>query len=391
MHQLSEAKEAYEAGLVVDPGSAACKEGLEMIKQAKRSPPPGSSSRAANPFGNFLNSGLVGKVVQRFKSGGRMQMYMVMMACYLMFTTWKAGNKPAKTQTEPSQQHEEAEVEDEGDGNPHLFEGPATRSFTDVSGTWLSHMQAGHTSEPIMVLLHGTSSSAEADFSRLLSRSEKKPSPISGIRLLAPDRPCHGFSPCPADGEPEDANKWLQGFLKKSKAAKIQVLAVGREAAGIALRLAAVRQSVEKIWLLDPHVAGPTPENIATGADATAWLNEQQAATVGAAADGARWLSSAGLSSRPRVESWSESKGPKQGKVSVFYGKGAAEDDDLRSALERQGLDVTIRKGGTQEESLDLFIEEIRADEHSRDDNDDGETDAAHDGGGAHYANVEEL
>merc|ERR1740117_870174 len=101
-------------------------------------------------------------------------------------------------------------------------------------------------------MLHRTASSADVEFSSAFADLT-----AGKARLIAPDRPCHGFSPCPKAGEPQNS-KWLGELIRsEGDPDSVAVLAVGRDAIAQALAFAQKKREVKLVLMMKPKVLAP--------------------------------------------------------------------------------------------------------------------------------------
>jgi tetratricopeptide (TPR) repeat protein len=367
MGKIDDAEAAYKEGLAKDSGNDACSRGLADIASKRREKKSSSSwsPGGARSGGMGASSGLGGlgggflqKVMERFKKGGKMQTYMMVMVAYFLFTSFTGRNKGSKSK--------DSVPEDkfgEEDDSAAAAGGQANRRFKEFDGMWVSYMQTESKSDTLVLLLHRTSLSAEAEYGQAMPRlTELMPS--SGFRLVAPDRPCHGFSPCPSGGEPEDPKSWLGRLVRAGGAPdKIAVVAAGREAARQALWLARRQPEVAHILVLAPKAVAPARADIKKVADMRAWLEKQtHADSAQAAADAARWAAGesashqAGESASPlNVDKLSQDC-----RVTILYGENDEEDKEFQEALEGQGVEVKTRSMAGEDALHDVLADEVK-------------------------------
>lgn len=365
--KLQEAKQAYRAGLEIEPDNDACKNGVANVEAHERFQK--ASSNSSN--GSFGFGGMLGKLAERLKKGGRLPMYMVLMGGYMVYKNMMMDPKSSARQTTVH----EAAVDDEDDAGSSPT-GLITRSFADASGHWLSLLQSDRAPDSTLLLLHRTSLSAEAEFGHLLQATRGTGptlSSLAGVRLVAPDRPCHGYSPCPPGGEPEDASSWLGAILRGGPSSRlprrVQVAALGKGAARQALALLPRRPEIERVWLVQPQWLAPLPPPILSHLDARAWLENLCAGADGgtasacegglAAAETLRWATVA-KSSGGSTGGLDVSKVPKGLKVALIYGSADIQDEALSEALAAQGAAVTTRVAGAGQDPLDLLVDDVQ-------------------------------
>lgn len=357
LQKWDEAEAAYKEGLEVDANNEGCIRGLADIKSAKdRIRAATSRSRsAASSGGGGLGSafgGFVPKLMDRFKKGGRMQMYLVMLLGYYAFTTMTGRNSKRSTTSDSPGTPDSLEFDDEGEV-ASAAPGQLVRQFAEARGAWFSYLQVMGKSDATLIMLHRTSSSAEVEFGAMM------PQLASVGRVLAPDRPCHGYSPCPADGEPSDGSYLNSLLVGRPSAKRFGLVAAGREAAEQALKLARRRPEVQQIWLIAPSVAGPEASKISNAEDVRGWLKEQSTDDPIAAIDSARWAVLGGATSKASAN-LSVAGLPKGCKVTMLYGEKDAEDEELSQALDSEGITANVRNLGGGEAMLDVLVEEVQ-------------------------------
>ncbi|CAK0818956.1 unnamed protein product [Prorocentrum cordatum] len=253
MQRWDEAETAYQEGLAKDPSNAGCKQGVADVGNAKLAREAAARSRSQSSgggiFGNIKNMvSQPSKLLKRVGKGGRLQMYIVVLASWYGYQYFVGGRgKSGKTAKEKAavQGHEEAEEDEEPVLQAHTPPDAAAvameRGFVEADGSWLGFVRAeGRKHNPLLLLLHRTSLSAETEYGPAFARLAKA-GPSGGLSVLAPDRPCHGYSPCPPGGEPRNATAWLNKLIATAIDASVPrsvaVVAAGREArrgAGVA-------------------------------------------------------------------------------------------------------------------------------------------------------------
>lgn len=283
-----------------------------------------------------------------------MQMYLVMLLGYYAFTSMTGRSSRKSSNSDTTSTQDAAEFDEDAEVTPAAL-GQLGRQFTETQGIWLSYLQLHSKSDTTLLFLHRTSLSAEAEYGALLPQLVK----VAPLRFLAPDRPCHGYSMCPAGGEPADA-AWINALLAARPAPKrLALVASGREAAGQALALARRRPEVKQIWLLSPNVAAPVATNMTTSGELRAWLEVQQGVpTAQAAVDAARW---AILGGAARISAeLSVAKLPKGCKVTVIYGEQDKEDEALSVAFESHRVTANVRNLVVDETVSDALVDEVQ-------------------------------
>eukprot|EP00927_Polykrikos_kofoidii_P070627 TRINITY_DN67040_c0_g1_i1.p1 TRINITY_DN67040_c0_g1~~TRINITY_DN67040_c0_g1_i1.p1 ORF type:complete len:510 (-),score=127.90 TRINITY_DN67040_c0_g1_i1:94-1542(-) len=352
LNRLDEAEAAYTEGLAIDAANDACKDGIAAIKAAKKAARgsfPGMD-QAKNWFASAADS---------FKSGGtggRMQKYMMIMAGYFVFTTFMSSKK-GKASPKDISSHEVAEEEaDPIQGTFNL-----RRDFAEAGGRWLSYLgaEADGRQDTQLLLLHRTASSAEADFGGVVSQLLDGGS-IAGLQLIAPDRPCHGLSPCPDGGEPRDSAGMLTSLLSKRGAKKnLAIVSSGKEATEMALALVRRRATPVHLLIVSPHAESPKKTQVASvddlGQVLTSLSRSLGLQTAREAADALRWataISGGGNTKDDEEEDESASEAPARKytrlpegvSVSILYTDKEDQDESLKLSLEDQGAEVSVRQ-----------------------------------------------
>mmetsp|Transcript_85999 Transcript_85999/g.216472 ORF Transcript_85999/g.216472 Transcript_85999/m.216472 type:complete len:480 (-) Transcript_85999:142-1581(-) len=355
--KLDEAEAAYQEGLAQGPANPGCETGLADVRKAKE-----QTRRSASMFSGFggggggaagggAGGGIAGlgkKFMETMKKGGlggRMQMYGVVMIGYFMYNNFAKGS----SKRSEASSHDTADDyggDDDTVSSPPGGAAPqrARRGFAQVADSWVSYLESGTRGDNLMLLLHSTSSSAEVEFGSALPQILERSSPLppGGFRLLAPDRPCHGFSPCPASGKA--APGWLDSLLdaKKAKFKRLTLITSGRSAAQQALAVARERPQPSRLLLVDPRSSSPSAP---TAAEVHKWLQQHSSAT--AIADAARWAANAAISEDAEAEDDDKliATGlPEGSRVTLLYSEGAKEDVDLQEEIEGIGLPVRTRR-----------------------------------------------
>jgi len=310
----------------------------------------------------------VQKLMEQMKKGGRMQTYMVVMVAYFgynAFNSYKNGGTGSKDsqQQQPMGSGADPTADDDGTGGAAAPAGRVSRRFKELDGQWLSYMQSDSKAETLMLMLHRTSSSAEVEFSTAFPGLTKAVG--ANARIIAPDRPCHGFSPCPAGGESQDGHPWLSKLMRSSgNIEKIALVAVGREAAAQALALAGRRREVQNILLLSPKVVAPPRGKMTKAEELQAWLvKHKYPATGQAAADAIRWAAAG--SDNEAEQSLDKmklniDKLTQDCRVTILYDSADEEDEELRAALDAQGTEVKTRSPTGGETLVDILTDEVQ-------------------------------
>lgn len=372
LQRLDEAEAAYLDGLAVDASNEACTQGITSVKAARRtSEATKQKASGGSSAGGFLGgllggsgAGMVQKLADRFKKGGRMQMYMVVMVGYMMYNQYIGKNSKYKTTGDETPSHETADE----DAPVVAKAAPAVRrGFSEVGGSWLGHLEvAGEGAARTQLLcLHRTASSAEADFGGALERLAAQAQP--GLQVLAPDRPCHGFSPCRTDG-----GAWLPGLLKKRRAGAAKafaVVAAGEEAMKLALahisRRGESAGEPARLLLLSPNAAAPARlPSSSTAEELAAWLATSlpSGAAAGRATAAAAWATAAKTEvedSGAEEEEERHEKLPDGVTVTLLYAAGEKENAKLKHQLEDRGAEVSVRRLKAAAGDDEAFAQEL--------------------------------
>jgi len=341
--RLDEAEDAYKAGLAIDSSYELGSSGLADIR-AERVRRSKSSSFFSGGMGGILS-----KIGDTFKKGKQMQMIVMFSAMYYLLSGRFFGGSSSASKTSSGRSA----------GDDTAFEWG--REFMDVKGSWISYLETVSEADTTLLLLHRTSSSAQGDYTNFDSDVAREMG-STGLRLIAPDRPCHGYSPCPAGGE-GNASKWLSNFLAAKKPApkQLAIAAIGRDSARQAFALARQR-AVLQIWLLSPRLQPPPPRNITEATELSAWINEHlSAAPPRVAIAAAQWATAVGSffkGPQKKSKPLDVSGLPADSKVTIVL-DGGEEDDELTLALEEQGVEVATRHA-EDESILGVLLDEIR-------------------------------
>jgi len=303
-----------------------------------------------------------------------MQMYAVVMMGYFVYNNYIKGDSKSSSSSSDSS-HDFVEDDDVpsggASGNEAVPKAARTRrGFSQVEGSWLSYLEAGQ-GDSMLLMLHSTSLSAEAELSGTISQILEKATspPPGGLRVLAPDRPCHGYSPCARSSKAGNAG-WLESLLaSKPKFKSLTIVSSGRAAARQALALARERGQPSQLLLVSPTASGPSRASgaLKEAAEARAWLERHAGASSAlAAADAARWAASTDADEADDDRLVCTGL-PEGSRVSMLYAEGEKEDTDLKEELEGTGLLATSRqlagagKGGlaASEAASEAAVEEV--------------------------------
>lgn len=330
LSRLDEAEEAYKAGLAVDATNQGCTQGLTDV-QAARARSSSQSSQGGSFFGSTFSNFSASSAsswLQKLKQagiGGRLQMYMVAFAGYYMYKNYM-GN-PKSTETSETASEPDTEVQ-----YPARTRGISLqRGFEKVQGQWSSFLELREASENSLVFLHRTASSADAEFATVLPAVQKMLS--SPVNIFAPDRPCHGYSPCEGSSD----IKWLQGLLKSRQAQHMAYIASGKEAALTILGLLSKRQESAPVLLISPGAAADSP----SAADFQQWLKRQRQSPR-ALADAARW--GASVLERDTVKDDADTGSTEGCSITILTEASETEDQVFLEELEGQGHVVRSRQ-----------------------------------------------
>mmetsp|Transcript_7479 Transcript_7479/g.16845 ORF Transcript_7479/g.16845 Transcript_7479/m.16845 type:complete len:501 (+) Transcript_7479:76-1578(+) len=359
--RLDEAATAYEEGLKLEPSNAGCETGLKDVKAAKaRASSSSSSSSSSWPSGAVPGGlaegfdkikGMGRKFVQSMQAGGiggRVQMYGVVMIAYFLYNNYIKSPKKTEVTSDSHDFAEDDGASAEMDEVAPRFSRPR-RAFAQLDGTWTSYLEAG-TGDSTVFFLHSTSLSAEAELMMSMNLLQEKyasqPSAASGLQLVAPDRPCHGLSPCPRLAGKATATTWMESLLsaRAPKAKNLVVVASGRGGARQALAWAKERTSPPSLLFVNPGSAlpgRPKQSPLSSVAEAKTWLEGHPGANSSplALSDALRWASTASTLVEEADEERLSAIGlPEATKISFLYGEGEPEESDLKEELEATGL-----------------------------------------------------
>jgi len=360
MQRYDEAEEAYKAGLKVDASNQSLSAGLAEVKanRVRASSSSSSSGGAGGMFGGLLDQ--AGQMMSKMKGGGlggRMQMYMVAFAAYYMYKNFMGT--PSKTAADDMASHEAETPETEYEELSASLPTGLRRGFSEVSGKWISYMEAPSEADSTLVFLHKTSLSAEAEFGSLLPQLLEKASAESspkGFRVLAPDRPCHGYSPCASNGE-GDA-KWLTGLLRSQKAKRVTYIASGIEATQAVFDQVRQQKQSAQVLLLSPRASALAEAgSLKTADDVSSWLQQTSLPSALVAAEAARWAAS---SAEASAGTFSAAELPDGCSVTIFTAPGEAEERNLLEDLEKQGITVQSRQLAEVELAEQVIQEALR-------------------------------
>lgn len=276
-------------------------------------------------------------IMSKLQQGGRMQMYMLAMGGYFLFSQFTSQFKSAPSGSGSTT------VVDTDDDMVGSTEVTMSRTFKSVGGEWLSYMQSDRKSDSMLLMLHRTASSADVEFSSAFAGLTS-----AKARIIAPDRPCHGFSPCPKAGELQNSKLLSELIRSEGDPDNVAILAVGRDAIAQALALAQKKREVKLVLMMKPKVLAP-----AQRADTVKDLS--YSSSTQAAADAIWWAAGAEHHEQPTFN-----KLPKNCQVTLVYEAGDEEDEDLVTSLDSQGVEV---KTLTTEDRVlaEIVNEEVRS------------------------------
>lgn len=277
------------------------------------------------------------QILTKLQQGGKMQMYMLAMGGYFLFNQLTGAGKAASSGAGSSPG---MDAEDEMATSTDVS---MSRMFKKNEGQWVSSMQSGTKSDSMLLMLHRTSSSAEVEFSSFFPTLAS-----ANARLVAPDRPCHGFSTCPAAGEPQDS-KWLSSLIRsEGNPDKLAIIAVGRDAIAQALALAQKKKEVGLVVMMKPKVVAPKPSSMT----ATGEVSLQEAAAT------AIWRAAGAEHHETREPTFQKLSQSCQ--ITLVYEAGDEEDEDLMTTLDNQGVEVKTRSATEDEPLAVILADEVR-------------------------------
>mmetsp|Transcript_10778 Transcript_10778/g.20006 ORF Transcript_10778/g.20006 Transcript_10778/m.20006 type:complete len:479 (-) Transcript_10778:79-1515(-) len=357
MNQMDEAEAAYKQGLAVDPANDGCSKGVADIKAIRE-----AVRRAAaqnSPLGQaktFMSK--VGEKMKKGGIGGRLQMYMLLFGGYFMYKKFMNTSG-----AETTDQKTQADTDDDYRASSSGAVAKWQRGFSENDGTWLSYLESSSQGESMLLMLHSTSGTANSEYGKILSQLIEKPLPSTGFRVLLPDRPCHGYSPCPSNGEPKDGAKWMNNLLAdRGQPKRLALVASGREAATYMLALVRRRKKAASMLLVRPQLAAPGRGTLTSASDISKWLEKQHGSkatapkTAKAAADAAWWAAKEVSDDPEEQEQIKVGPMPNGCTVSILYAADDDEDEDLKNGLEEQGVKVTVQNSAG---SGDTLLEEV--------------------------------
>lgn len=289
-----------------------------------------------------------------------MQMYAMLAMGYFMFNSFTKRSGSSSSSEKAGHDTEDDPMP--SDDSPD----PLRRSFSKVDGTWLSFVEAGNRGDSLLIFLHRTSLSAEGEYSAAIGRVLEKSTPKGGLRILAPDRPCHGYSPC-SPTKAGSVGNWLDGLVAtRPKSKKMTIVASGRSAIQQALALAHERMQPSRLLLVNPSTSSPgrgsMADPMADSAELQKWLAEQEKAgiaTAASAADAARWAVAAkGDESEEEDDKLVTSGLPEGSQITTLYSEGEQENTDLKEELEGLGISVKVRRAPGGDGMLDALVAE---------------------------------
>lgn len=311
LKRFDEAEIAFSDGLKVDPTSEACQRGLEDIKEAREK--EARRPRKRKPFeGVFL---FMGEFAQRLKSGGGGYGWMHV-GMFFLFVLLIIGVFFLWLQSRSTDSGIVVAV--------HM-----QRRFRNMDGLWLSYLEAGVSSNMKLLLLHRTSLSGEAELGAIASQILKS-APAGHLKVVIPDRPCHGYSLCPEGGETTEAFTWYGRLLaERPHVQQFAYLTSGRAAARHALEIVQRRRAVARILLFRPHMVV---------------LDSKGAESPLVAAEFARWslLGHEYPPTREERNPLSVSEMPKGCVVMLVYLRDDDQDQSLKLALEASGVSLQV-------------------------------------------------
>jgi len=333
--QYDEADKTFKEGLTKEPGNAACVKGLDDVKTARARKPARASSSGGGGGGGLPP--MLQQILTKLQQGGKMQMYMLAMGGYFLFNQLTGAGKAASSGAGSSPG---MDAEDEVATSTDVS---MSRMFKKNEGQWVSSMQSGTKSDSMLLMLHRTSSSAEVEFSSFFPTLAS-----ANARLVAPDRPCHGFSTCPAAGEPQDS-KWLSSLIRsEGNPDKLAIIAVGRDAIAQALALAQKKKEVGLVVMMKPKVVAPKPSSMT----ATGEVSLQEAAAT------AIWRAAGAEHHETREPTFQKLSQSCQ--ITLVYEAGDEEDEDLMTTLDNQGVEVKTRSATEDEPLAVILADEVR-------------------------------
>jgi len=267
----------------------------------------------------------------------KLKFYIVVMGGYYAYKYYKnQGNDPATAAKGGSKGTASVAEYDCKDGSEHVH-----RQFVKVGTSWVSTLQAGACSDNQLLLLHRTGLSAETEFGATIPQLIEKATPSGGLQIVAPDQPCHGFTPCPGEadnGEELSSNMLGRLVARRPGAQQFAYLASGRDSTQEALAIVKRRNAPARMLLFRPLMVNPDTKGI----------------TAPAGIDSARWdvLGHSPASKQDSPKPLAVAKMPRGCVVTLMYLDGDKEDDALKAALEEADVAVDVRIVDSMEEGI---------------------------------------
>lgn len=260
----------------------------------------------------------------------RIQLYVVVFGAYYLYKTYikgpdSSGGAGGGSSADAAGKREQCTDDPE-----------ARRRFGQGGDSWLSYLEAGSCSNTQLVLLHQTALSAETEFGAAIPRLLTA-APAGGLKVLAVDRLCHGYSSCQEGGE---AAQLASLLARRPAGSQTAYVASGRDAAGEVFDLVQRRKVPARILLLRPHLASLDDR-------ATMGVKSPRAAAF----DSARWSTLGSKASKQSV-SLDASSLPRGCTVTLIYLDADEEDNELAASLEDNNVPVEVRHADLWEEDI---------------------------------------
>lgn len=377
MKKWDEAESAYRKGLEVDPANDSCLQGLQNAEAARRQERQRRETSENQSNRSFFDPGsLLSFLLKKFlnlfslETGGRFAGFLFIFALSWAFTTAKTKDMQGVQDSLQDGFYKVVEFLSPSNATETASASSVQkvkREFKQVRGSWLSYLESEHQGETLLLMLHRTARSAEGEFGEIfpevLAKADSDPRP-GGLWLLAPDRPCHGYTACPT-GKGEGVGRnidWLRGLVRLGPfVEQVVVLASGREAAQQAFAFVRKRQQAAKLVIISPSSAAPRPV-LGSGLQFSGWLKAKASdMNIRAVADTASWTAAIEQTSKDFSDrALSNIELPRGSFVTLFYLKGDREVNDVTDDLRLETHGVTLKARYSKSRDEVTIAEEIR-------------------------------
>jgi len=315
LNRLDEAEQAYIIGLKIDEANDGCKSGLKDCQALQEKRRKRSIKGKAMKIAGRMRASLerLTEFAKEMKFGKQIGLLLLCIGV-LASTVYLFM------------------LRTHGEGHPKDAAIKVMRRFRKIDGVYtLSYLEAGASSHMKLLLLHRTSLSAEAEFGGIIPELFAKAALPGGLKVVAPDRPCHGYSLCPETGEPvEPFTLFARLLSERPVAQKFAYMTSGYESARHALEIVQRRGQAAQVILLRPQMISPDTKGLTSSL---------------AAAESMRWALLRG--ERPSTtegtpETLPVGQLPKGCAVLLIYLRGDVEDPALKTVIEISNTDVSV-------------------------------------------------